>query len=413
MLQPADLSLEEMGELAAIIPAADPEVKLSYRAIPEFERASRRSIIPVCEPTLGGNEMKYVQQAIETNWISSAGKFISDFEAQFAEFCGVKYGIACANGTVAMHLAMATLGLEPGDEVIIPTFTMIATANAVTYCGATPVLVDMEPEFWQMDLNQVEAKITPRTKAIVPVHIYGHPTDMDPLLELAQKHGITVIEDAAEAHGAEYKGRRAGGLGDAAGFSFYGNKIITTGEGGMVTTSNRDIARLAWNLRDHAFSHERHFWHKFVGFNYRMTNLQAAVGLAQVEQLDGFVAARRQHALEYNCRLSAIPGIRTPAEASWAKNVYWMYGIMVDEREYGMNRDELRQALAERGVETRTFFIPMHCQPVYWKQFFGERYPVAETLCQRGFYLPSASSLTLAEIEYVTGVIRDVCPNLR
>lgn len=407
MLQPAELSLEEMGDLADVIPAADPEVKLTYRPIPQFGQAPRRSIIPVCEPTLGGNEMKYVQQAIETNWISSAGRFIRDFEARFAEICGVKYGIACANGTVAMHLAMATLGLEPGDEVIIPTFTMIATANAVTYCGAKPVLVDMEPGYWQMDLNQVEAKITPRTKAIVPVHIYGHPTDMDPLMALAEKHGIMVIEDAAEAHGAEYKGRRTGGLGHAAGFSFYGNKIITTGEGGMVTTNDRELAQLAWNLRDHAFSHERHFWHKFVGFNYRMTNLQAAVGLAQVEQLDGFVASRRRNAAEYNCRLHGIPGIRTPAEAPWAKNVYWMYGIMVDEAEYGMSRDALRQVLADHGIETRTFFIPMHCQPVYWQQFKGERYPVAEDLCKRGFYLPSASSLSLDEIEYVAGVIRE------
>ena len=413
MLQPAELNLEDMGELAAIIPAADPEVKLSYRPIPEFEGKSRRLIIPVCEPTLGGNELKYVQQAIETNWISSAGRFIGDFEARFAEYCGARYGIACANGTVAMHLAMATLGLEPGDEVIIPTFTMIATANAVTYCGARPVLVDMEPDYWQMDLNQVEAKITPRTKAIVPVHIYGHPTDMEPLMALAQQHGLLVIEDAAESHGAEYKGRRTGGLGDAAGFSFYGNKIITTGEGGMVTTNNREIARLAWNLRDHAFSHERHFWHKFVGFNYRMTNLQAAVGLAQLEQLDGFVAARRQHALEYNCRLHGIPGIRTPWEASWARNVYWMYGILVDEAEYGMDRDALRQVLADQGVETRTFFIPMHCQPVYWEQYKGERYPVAEDLCRRGFYLPSASSLTIDEIEYVTSIIRNACPALR
>jgi perosamine synthetase len=412
MLQPAELSLEEMGDLAVIIPAADPEVKVRYKAIPEFERASRRSIIPVCEPTLGGNEAKYVQQAIETNWISSAGQFIRDFEARFAEFCGVKYGIACANGTVAMHLAMATLGLEPGDEVIIPTFTMIATANAVTYCGAKPVLVDMEPNYWQMDVDQVERKIGARTRAIVPVHIYGHPTDMDPLRGLADKHGLLLIEDAAEAHGAEYKGRRAGGLGDAAGFSFYGNKIITTGEGGMVTTDNREIARLAWNLRDHAFSHERHFWHKYVGFNYRMTNLQAAVGLAQLEQLDGFVAARRQHALEYNCRLDGIPGIRTPREAFYAKNVYWMYGIMVSEEEYGMSRDELRRVLAENGIETRTFFIPMHCQPVYWQQYKGERYPVAEDLCRRGFYLPSASSLTLDEIEYVAGVIREACPAL-
>jgi len=407
MLQPAELSLEEMGDLAEVIPAADPEVKLTYRPIPQFGQAPRRSIIPVCEPTLGGNEMKYVQQAIETNWISSAGRFIRDFEARFAEICGVKYGIACANGTVAMHLAMATLGLEPGDEVIIPTFTMIATANAVTYCGAKPVLVDMDPGYWQMDLNHVEAKITPRTKAIVPVHIYGHPTDMDPLMALAEKHGLMVIEDAAEAHGAEYKGRRTGGLGHAAGFSFYGNKIITTGEGGMVTTNDRVLAQLAWNLRDHAFSHERHFWHKFVGFNYRMTNLQAAVGLAQVEQLDGFVAARRRNAAEYNCRLHGIPGIRTPAEAPWAKNVYWMYGIMVDEAEYGMSRDALRQVLADRGIETRTFFIPMHCQPVYWQQFKGERYPVAEDLCKRGFYLPSASSLSIDEIEYVTDVIRN------
>jgi perosamine synthetase len=287
---------------------------------------------------------------------------------------------------------------------------MIATANAVAYCGAKPVLVDMEPNYWQMDVDQVAAKITPRTKAIVPVHIYGHPTDMDPLRELAQKHGIMIIEDSAEAHGGEYKGQPCGSLGDAAGFSFYGNKIITTGEGGMVTTNNREIAKLAWNLRDHAFSHERHFWHKFVGFNYRMTNLQAAVGLAQVEQMATFVAQRRQNALEYNCRLSTIPGIRTPAEAPWAKNVYWMYGIMVDEKEYGMNRDQLRKVLADNGIETRTFFIPMHCQPVYWDAFKGQRYPVAEDLCKRGFYLPSASSLTLGEIAYITDVIREAGP---
>ncbi len=412
MLKPAELSLEEMGELAEIIPAADPEVKLRYRPIPSFESKTRRALIPVCEPSLAGNELKYVQQAVESNWISSAGSFIRDFEAKFAAACGTRYGIACANGTVAMHLAMATLGLEPGDEVIIPTFTMIATANAVTYCGATPVLVDSEPDYWQMDVEQVAAKITPRTKAIVPVHIYGHPVDMDPLMELAEKHGLMVIEDAADSHGARYKGRPTGGLGHAAGFSFYGNKIITTGEGGMVTTNDKELAKLAWNLRDHAFSHERHFWHKYVGFNYRMTNLQAAVGLAQVEQLDKFVEARRCNAAEYSRRLAAIPGITTPPEAEWARNVYWMYGITVDEKKYGMNRDALRRVLAENGVETRTFFIPMHCQPVYWQQYKGQRYPVAEQLCKNGFYLPSASSLTLDEIEYVTDVIREACANL-
>jgi perosamine synthetase len=412
MLKAVELSLDEMGDLAEIIPAADPEVKIRYRTLPSFEESSRRAIIPVCEPTLDGNELKYVQQAVETNWISSAGSYIHEFEAKFAEKCGARYGIACANGTVAMHLALATLGLGPGDEVILPTFTMIATINAVAYCGATPVLVDNEPNYWQMDVAQVAAKITPRTKAIIPVHIYGHPVDMDPLMELARKHGITVIEDAAESHGAEYKGRRTGSLGDAAGFSFYGNKIITTGEGGMITTDNREIAKLAWNLRDHAFSTERHFWHKFVGFNYRMTNLQAAVGLGQVEQMDKFVEARRHHAFAYNKRLAGIPGITTPPEAEWAKNVYWMYGILVDKARYGMNRDELRRVLADNGIETRTFFIPMHCQPVYWEAFKGQRYPVAEQLCRDGFYLPSASSLTLDEIEYITDVIRNACVNL-
>ncbi|NJN83339.1 MAG: hypothetical protein HC802_14350 [Caldilineaceae bacterium] len=200
-----------------------------------------------------------------------------------------------------------------------------------------------------------------------------------------------------------------GGLGDAAGFSFYGNKIITTGEGGMITTNNREIARLAWNLRDHAFSVERHFWHKYIGFNYRMTNLQAAIGLAQVEQLESFVTQRRKNASDYTRRLGEIPGIGTPPEASWAKNVYWMYGILVDKAAYGMGRDELRQVLADNGIETRTFFIPMHCQPVYWQAYKGQRYPVAERLCRDGLYLPSASSLSLAEIEYVTDVIREAC----
>ena len=406
MLQPYELTLEEMGDLAEIIPAKDPEVKISYRPIPDFDRPSARGIIPVCEPTLGGNELKYVQQAVETNWISSAGGFIRDFEARFAAECGAHYGIACANGTVALHLALATLGLEPGDEVILPTFTMIATINAVTYCGATPVLVDNEPDFWQMDVADVARKITPRTKAIIPVHIYGHPVDMDALNELACRHGITVIEDAAEAHGAEYKGRRTGGLAAAAAFSFYGNKILTTGEGGMITTNDQDIARLAWNLRDHAFSSERHFWHKFVGFNYRMTNLQAAIGLAQVERLDELVAARRRNAAFYTSLLRDVPGITTPPEAEWAKNVFWMYGIMVERDAYGMNRDELRRVLADNGIETRTFFIPMHCQPVYWNAFKGQRFPVAERLCRDGFYLPSSSSLTVAEIERVTAVIR-------
>jgi perosamine synthetase len=319
---------------------------------------------------------------------------------------GARYGVACANGTVALHLALATAGLGPGDEVIVPTFTIIATANAVAYLGAEPVLVDSEPATWNLDIGQVEAKITPRTKAIIPVHTYGHPVDMDSLNAIAQKYGLFVLEDAAEAHGARYKGRPVGSLGDAASFSFYGNKIITTGEGGMVTTDREDVARLAWNLRDHAFSTERHFWHKFLGYNYRITNLQAAVGLAQTEQLEKFVAARRANAAYYTGLLKQIPGIITPPEASWVTNVFWMYGILL-EKEFPLTRDRLRQGLAKRGIETRTFFIPMHCQPIYFDRFRGQRYPVAEDLCKRGLYLPSASNLTRADIEMVVGAIRD------
>jgi len=405
MLQPADLKPEDLGDLEKIIPGRDPELKVSISRIPVRELDMQTRVIPVCEPTLGGNEAEYVLDCLESNWISSAGKYIPRFEEAFAEACGTRYGVACANGTVALHLALATLGIGPGDEVILPTFTMIATINAVTYTGATPVLVDSEPLTWNMDLNQVADKITARTRAVMPVHTYGHPVDMDPLMELADRHGFFVIEDAAEAHGAEYKGRRAGSLGHAACFSFYANKIITTGEGGMITTQDPDIARLASNLRDHAFSEERHFWHKYLGFNYRMTNLQAAVGLAQTEQMESFVAARRANAARYTTALNEIPGIVTPPEADWAKNVFWMYSILVQD-EFGMTRDQLRAYLAARGVETRTFFIPMHLQPIYYQAFKGQRYPVSEMLCQRGFYLPSASSLTHHEIDYTLDRVR-------
>ncbi len=407
MLQPRELKLEEMGDLAEIIPGPEPELQMAVHPIPRFGRRQNRKIIPVCEPTLSGNELKYITEAVETNWISSAGAFIQRFEAMFAEKVGARYGVACANGTVALHLALATLGLEPGDEVIIPTFTMIATANAVTYLRAKPVLVDSEPVTWNMDLNQVEDAITPRTRAIIPVHTYGHPVDMPALNAIAERHGLFVLEDAAEAHGASCRGRKVGSLGDAAAFSFYGNKIITTGEGGMVTTDREDVARLAWNLRDHAFSTERHFWHKYLGYNYRMTNLQAAIGLAQTEQLEQFVEARRANAAYYTSLLREIPGVTTPPEAEWASNVFWMYGIML-EKEFGVTRDELRTALAHRGIETRTFFIPMHCQPIYFDQYRGQRFPVAEDLCRRGMYLPSATKLEREEIESVAEAIADI-----
>jgi perosamine synthetase len=412
MLRPSDITPHDLGEeLAAIVPDKDPDLAhpewdFTINRIPVSELDDQYEIIPVCEPTLAGNETKYVLECLESNWISSAGKYIPEFEERFAAECGCSHGVACANGTVALHLALAALDLSPGDEVIIPTFTMIATINAVAYTGATPVLVDNEPCTWNMDVEQVADKITSRTKVIVPVHIYGHPVDMDPLMALAEQHGIFVLEDAAEAHGAEYKGRRAGGLGHAGGFSFYANKIITTGEGGMITTNDADLATLTRNLRDHAFSSERHFWHKYMGFNYRMTNMQAAVGLAQTEQLGEFVEKRRKNAALYTDLLKEIPGIVTPPEAGYAKNVFWMYSILVED-EFGMTRDELRSFLAAHGVETRTFFIPMHLQPIYFSQFKGQRYPVSEMLCQRGFYLPSASSLTENQISFIATVVRE------
>jgi perosamine synthetase len=406
MLQPSKITPQDLGEeLAAIIPGKDPELALSIKRIPVSEMDLSSRIIPVCEPTLGENEIEYVMDCLESNWISSAGKYIPVFEEKFAAECGCRYGTACANGTVALHLGLAALGLEPGDEVILPAFTMIATINAVTYTGATPVLIDSEPSTWNMDVDQLADKITSNTKAIMPVHTYGHPVDMDPLMELAEKHGIFVMEDAAEAHGAEYKGRRAGSLGHAGAFSFYANKIITTGEGGMITTNDAKLAALTHNLRDHAFSAERHFWHKYLGFNYRMTNLQAAVGVAQTEQLSRFVEDRRRNAALYSELLGEIPGIVTPPEAEWVKNVFWMYSILVEEK-FGMARDHLRAFLARRGIETRTFFIPMHLQPIYHDAFKGQRYPVAEMLCQRGFYLPSASSLTADQIRYIVEVVR-------
>jgi perosamine synthetase len=406
VLEESKLEVSDLGELAEVIPGQDPELELRIPRIPVSELDLQQRIIPVCEPTLGGNEIEYVLDCLETNWISSAGKYIPRFEKLFAQKCDAAHGVACMNGTVALHLALATLGVGPGDEVIIPTFTMIATANAVSYTGARPVLVDSEMQTWNMDVNQVADKITERTRVIMPMHTYGHPVDMDPLLELADEHGLYVMEDAAEAHGATYKGRKTGSLGHVGCFSFYANKIITTGEGGMITTDDAEMARLARNLRDHAFSHERHFWHKYRGYNYRMTNLQAAVGLAQTERFEEFVQARRDHARQYNALLKGVPGLVTPPEAEWATNVYWMYSILVQD-EFCVSRDELRARLARRGIETRTFFIPMHLQPIYYEIYKGERYPVSEELCKRGLYLPSASSLTPEEISIICEAVKE------
>jgi perosamine synthetase len=396
MIQAIDLTEEELAPWRHLIPGPDPEL-----LPPPPGQGSPDRILPVAETRLDGNELRYVTECIQSGWISSAGRFVGDFEQRFAEAMGCRYGVACSNGTTALHLALATLGVGAGDQVIVPAFTMIATANAVSYTGAAPVLVDAEPTTGNLDVAQVEALITPRTRAIVVVHTYGHPVDMDPLLAVASRHGLPVIEDAAEAHGAVYRGRPVGALGTAATFSFYGNKIITTGEGGMVTTNDAELARVARRLRDHAFSAERHFWHQYLGFNYRMTSLQAAVGLAQTERLPQLVAARRRNAERYRELLEPVRGLCLPDERADVTNVFWMYGVRVGDA-FGCSRDELRRRLARKGIETRTFFVPIHLQPIYFRRFQGQgSYPVAEELCRTGLYLPSGPTLTDGEIRYV------------
>ncbi len=366
-------------------------------------------MIPVCEPLLTGKELEYAGDCLKSNWISSAGKYIPEFERRFAEYCGCKYGVATTNGTTALHLALVSLGIGPGDEVIMPAFTMAASAFAIVYTGAKPVLVDAEPDTWNIDVSQVEQKITKRTKAIMPVHIYGHPCDMDPIMDIAKRHRLFVVEDAAEAHGAEYKGRKAGGVGEIGCFSFYANKIITTGEGGMLVTSDARIAEKARRLKDQAFSPQRRFLHTNIGFNYRMTNIQAAIGLAQMESIDRFVDMRRKNAALYNAGLKDTLGITLPQEKQWAKNVYWMYGILTDNR-LGITRDSLMQRLKEKGIDSRTFFLSMHVQPAFLDMglFEGESYPVATDLSKNGLYLPSGSGLKSEEIDYICTCIRSM-----
>lgn len=360
--------------------------------------------IPIAEPLLNGREKEYVLDCIEKNWISSKGGYVKKFEEEFSRYCGVKYGVATTSGTTALHLALEAWGIKRGDEVIMPSFTMVATAFAVLYTGAKPVFVDSEPQTWNMDVEKIEEKITENTKAIMVVHTYGHPAEMDAVNDIAEDNDLCVIEDAAEAHGAEYKGRKAGSLGDVACFSFYANKIITTGEGGMIVTSNEEIAEKAKMLGDMAFIKERRFLHPQIGFNYRLTNLQAAVGLAQLENIEELVSIRRRNAKLYNSLLEDVKGITLPPELSHVKNVYWMYSILV-EPEFGRSRDNIIDKLAKKEIETRPFFIPMHMQPIFSGVEGG--YPVAEELSEKGINLPSGATLREDDIEYIAEIIAD------
>lgn len=365
-------------------------------------------MIPVNEPSIGERELQYVQDCVQSAWISSAGRYLTEFEAAWATYCGRQYGIATSNGTTALQVAARCLNLEPGDEVIIPSFTIISCALAVVYAGARPVLVDSEPITWCMDVRQVEEKISSRTRAFMPVHIYGHPVDMDPLLDLAKKYDLAIIEDAAEAHGARYKGRKCGGFGEISCFSFYANKIITTGEGGMVLTDDPLLAERAASLRNLCFQ-PRRFYHEELGYNFRLTNLQAAIGLAQLESIEEKLAKKRWIASAYTERLKEIPELQLPFEAEWAESVYWMYGIVLDEK-LGKDASSVMLAMKAEGVETRPFFLGMHEQPVFQNMglFRGERYPVAERIARQGFYLPSGLALTENQIDQVCEALRKV-----
>ena len=365
-------------------------------------------MIPVNEPLLDGRELEYVAECIRTGWVSSAGHFIEAFEEQWAAYCSMRYGIAVSSGTAALQVALGCLNLEPGDEVIMPTFTIISCALAVIYNGGVPVLVDCDRHTWCMDVSQIEAKITPRTRAIMAVHIYGHPVDMDPVRDLADKHGLVVIEDAAEAHGAEYKSRKCGGLGDMACFSFYANKIITTGEGGMALTNREDYADRARALRNLCFRADRRFYHSELGHNFRLTNIQAALGLAQLERVDSLVERKRRMGCRYTELLAGVPGLTLPVEEPWAKNVYWMYGVVLDEST-GLDAAQFARHLEYRGIQTRPFFLGMHEQPVFHPMglFQGESYPVAERIARQGLYLPSGMALTDEQLEAVCGGVRD------
>jgi perosamine synthetase len=360
--------------------------------------------IPIAEPWLGAKEHLLLKECVQTRWVSSKGKFVSEFEKQFASYCGVKYGVTTTSGTSALHLSLACLDIGPGDEVIVPTLSFIATANPVTYCGAKPVFVDSLPDTWNLDPAKVKNAVTRKTRAIIAVHLYGHSAPMDELMTVANKHGLHVIEDACEAHGGEYRGAKVGSLGTIGCFSFYGNKIITTGEGGMLVTNNRRVAERARLLRDHGMSRKRKYWHAHIGFNYRMTNLQAALGVAQMERIDDVVERKRRNARIYNSLLEGVHGITLPQEAPWARHVYWLYTVLIDDR-FKSSRTQVMKELALRGIESRPVFYPITNMPPY-RNGRPQKFSVATKISRQGLSLPSSPLLKRDGIRRVCDVLR-------
>lgn len=363
--------------------------------------------VPVCEPHLGDWEVELVSAAVRSGWISGyKGQYIDDFERKFAEYCGCKYGITTTSCATALLLTLESLGIGKGDEVITTTFTMIATVSAIIHAGAKPVLVDVDPETWNIDVTKIEEKITKKTKAIMPVPIYGHPVDIIRINEIAEKYGLVVIEDAAEAIGAQYYDKPVGAFSDASCFSFYINKMITTGEGGMIVTNDRELADIARKLKGYDTDPDNRFIHEKLGFNYRMTNIQAAIGCAQMCKIDKLVNRKREIAFMYLWNLGYVDKIQIPVEMDWAINCYWVFGILVEP---GIDRNGFIEMLKDNEIETRSFFTPMHMQPALIKRglFKDESYPIAEDISKRGLYLPNGTTLKDSQVEYVCECIEE------
>jgi len=362
--------------------------------------------LPITTPSLGGNELKYVADCIETVWISSQGGYVGKFQDSFEKYHNGGTAICTSSGTAALHLALLALGIGQGDEVIVPNITFGATANVVIHVGARPVFVDVDIETYTLDIKAMQGAINARTKAIIPVHLYGHPCDMDPILKIAEERGLKVIEDCAEALGAEYKGQKVGLLGDVGCFSFFANKVITTGEGGMVLTKDQSLIDRISLYRDHGMSKERKYWHIVPGFNYRMTNLQAAVGLAQLERINDFLNQRDRIVRLYNSRLRDIAGLNIPRSAPWARNVHWLYSITLDSEILGIGRDELARKLSNFGIETRPVFPTLNGQPAYGSK--RGSFPVSEFFANNGLSLPTGNTLTESDVDRVCDVIASI-----
>lgn len=371
------------------------------------KRIRTKKHYPVYDVLFSGNELKYVADAIRTGWVSPLGPCVKKFEESFAAYLGVRYALTVCNGTVALHLALLALDIGPGDEVVVPSLTFVATANAVRHAGAKPVFVDVEPTYWQMDHIQIERVITRRTKAIIPVHFHGHPAKMDAIMRIARTHHLFVIEDNAQSPGAKVHGKMAGSWGDIATFSFFGNKTITTGEGGMVVTNRKQFADKMAMLRNHGLKPGEHYRHSMVGYNYRMGNLQAAVGLAQLERIRTILAKKRTIAAWYRKYLSPIEGLMLPEEAPWAWHTYWLYSVVIDTRVIRTKRDALISHLKKEGVEVRPFYVPVHKQPCYPK-YHHLVLPETEYLSFHGINLPSAPTLTEKDVAEIASRIARV-----